>query len=186
MKYPGKFFVLEGGNAAGKTTQFKMLIERLTNAGHDVVTFDFPQYDNESSYFVREYLAGNYGKGGQVGPYTASVFFALDRFTAKEAIAQALSEGKVVLANRFTGSNMAHQGTKFTHPEERRGYFIWLDNLEYQMLGIPRPTSSIVLRVDAETSHKLIHDRAKEDPSHLIDIHEADIEHIKRSVLREE
>jgi thymidylate kinase/thymidylate synthase ThyX len=182
MSINGKFFVLEGGNAAGKTTQFKMLVERLLEAGHDVVTFDFPQYDKPSSYFLKEYLAGNYGTGKQVGPYTASVFFALDRFQAKEAITKALTEGKIVLANRFTGSNMAHQGTKFTHPEERRGYFIWLDNLEYQMLGIPRPTASIVLRVDAETSHELIQKRAKEDPSHLVDIHEADINHIKRSV----
>jgi thymidylate kinase/thymidylate synthase ThyX len=178
----GKFFVIEGGNAAGKKTQFKMLAEKLVQQGFDVVTFDFPQYDSESSYFVREYLAGNYGSAEHVGPYTASTFYALDRFAAKKSIAQALSEGKIVLANRFTGSNMAHQGTKFVHPEERRGYFIWLDNLEYQMLGIPRPTISIVLRVDAQTSHALIQERAKEDPTHLIDIHEADLAHIERSV----
>ena len=145
----GRFFVVEGTDASGKTTQFNLLAERLKKEGFDVVTFDFPQYDQDSSFYVREYLNGKYGSADQVGPYTASVFYALDRFSAKDAIKQAIDEGKIVLANRFTGSNMAHQGTKFVHPEERRGYFIWLDNLEYQMLGIPRPTLSAVLRVDS-------------------------------------
>ncbi len=178
----GKFFVIEGTDASGKTTQFNSLAEKLAKSGYDVVTFDFPQYDNDSSYYVREYLSGKYGSADQVGPYTASVFYALDRFSAREAIAQALKEGKIVLANRFTGSNMAHQGTKFIHPEERRGYFIWLDNLEYQMLQIPRPTISIVLRVDADTSKILLDARAEENPDRKTDIHEADLEHLRRSV----
>ncbi|MCA9328547.1 FAD-dependent thymidylate synthase, partial [Candidatus Saccharibacteria bacterium] len=112
----------------------------------------------------------------------ASVFYFFYRFAARDTIAKALSEGKIVLANRFTGSNMAHQGTKFAHPEERRGYFIWLDNLEYQMLQIPRPTVSTVLRVDADTSKKLLDQRAADDPEHKTDIHEADLDHLKRSV----
>jgi thymidylate kinase/thymidylate synthase ThyX len=178
----GSFFVIEGTDASGKTTQFRLLAEKLAASGYDVVTFDFPQYDQDSSFYVREYLAGKYGGVDDVGPYTASVFYALDRFAAKDAIARSLSQGKIVLANRFTGSNMAHQGTKFAHPEERRGYFIWLDNLEYQMLGIPRPTASIVLRVDAETSKKLLDERAAENPEHITDIHEADLSHLQRSV----
>ncbi len=178
----GKFFVIEGTDASGKTTQFKLLAEKLASEGYDVVTFDFPQYDQESSFYVREYLSGKYGSGEQVGPYTASVFYALDRYAAKDAIALAVQNGKIVLANRFTGSNMAHQGTKFAHPEERRGYFIWLDNLEYQMLGIPRPTFSAVLRVDADTSAKLLKERAEQNPEHKTDIHEADTEHLRKSV----
>lgn len=178
----GRFFVIEGTDASGKTTQFKLLAERLSKQGYDVVTFDFPQYDQESSFYVKEYLSGKYGSGEQVGPYTASVFYALDRYAAKNAIAQAINSGKIVLANRFTGSNMAHQGTKFAHPEERRGYFIWLDNLEYQMLGIPRPTFSAVLRVDSETSARLLKERAEQDPEHKTDIHEADEEHLRKSV----
>lgn len=178
----GRFFVIEGTDASGKTTQFQKLAERLASEGYDVVTFDFPQYDLDSSFYVREYLKGNYGAADQVGPYTASVFYALDRFSAREAIQRSLLEGKIVLANRFTGSNMAHQGTKFAHPEERRGYFIWLDNLEYQMLAIPRPTASFVLRVDAETSKRLLDERAAQNPERASDIHEADADHLRRSV----
>jgi thymidylate kinase/thymidylate synthase ThyX len=178
----GKFFVIEGTDASGKTTQFKLLAKRLAEAGYDVVTFDFPQYDKESSFFVREYLSGAYGAGDAVGPYTASVFFALDRFAARQAIQQALSDGKIVLANRFTGSNMAHQGTKFATSEQRRGYFIWADNLEFEMLAIPRPSANFVLRVDAQTSKRLLDERALAQPDRPTDILEADIEHLARSV----
>src|SRR3990167_6810148 len=152
----GVFLVIEGTDGSGKGTQHKLLIDRLESEGYDVATFDFPQYDQASSYFVKEYLNGNYGTADEVGPYTGSLFFALDRYQAAKDIRAALDAGKVVIANRYTGSNMAHQGTKFSHPEERRGYFILLDNIEFQMLGIPRPDKSIFLRVPAATAQELV------------------------------
>lgn len=180
---PGLFLVIEGTDGSGKGTQFELLAKRLQQAGHEVATFDFPQYDQESSFFVREYLNGKYGSAEDVGPYTASLFYALDRYEAGPAIQKALDEGKIVLANRFTGSNMAHQGTKFHNVEERRGYFIWLDNLEFVTLRIPRPTKSIVLRVPAETAQQLVGQKAKRSYTDAIhDIHEADLNHMQRSV----
>jgi thymidylate kinase/thymidylate synthase ThyX len=179
----GIFLVIEGSDGSGKGTQFKLLVDRLTKEGYDVATFDFPQYDQPSSYFVREYLNGNYGTSEQVGPYTGSLFYALDRYQAGPAIREALAQGKVVLANRFTGSNMGHQGTKFAHPEERRGYFIWLDNLEFQMLGIPRPDKSFVLRVPAEIAQELVDQKdTRKYTDKKRDIHEADLSHLKRAV----
>lgn len=179
----GTFLVLEGTDGSGKGTQFKLLVERLRQEGYDVATFDFPQYNQPSSYFVKEYLNGRYGGTDDVGPYTSSLFFALDRYEAASQINAALAQGKVVLANRYSGSNMAHQGTKFKHAEERRGYFIWLDNLEFQMLRIPRPDRSIVLRVPADIAQKLVDQ--KESRSYTDkkrDIHEADLGHLKKSV----
>lgn len=182
-KRPGLFLVIEGTDGSGKGTQFKLLVDKFKSEGYDVATFDFPQYDQPSSYFVKEYLNGNYGSAEEVGPYTGSLFYALDRFQAAQEIREALDQGKVVLANRFTGSNMAHQGTKFRNAEERRGYFIWLDNLEFVMLGIPRPDKSIVLRVPAETAQELVDQ--KEERSYTDkkrDIHEADLTHLQKSV----
>jgi thymidylate kinase/thymidylate synthase ThyX len=151
----GIFVVFEGTNGSGKTTQLKLLAKQLQQAGHDVVVFDFPQYGKSSGYFVKQYIEGEYGSADEIGPYTGSLFYSLDRFDAATAIRQALDEGKVVLANRFTGHNMAHQGTKFESPEQRRGYFIWLDNLEYDTLKIPRPDLNLVLRMPAETAQEL-------------------------------
>jgi thymidylate kinase/thymidylate synthase ThyX len=181
--YAGTFIVIEGTDGSGKGTQFKLLKKRLEDEGYEVATFDFPQYEQPSSHFIRKYLNGEYGGVDEVGPYTGSLFFALDRYEAAREIHAALEEGKIVLANRFTGSNMAHQGTKFSHPEERRGYFIWLDNLEFGQLKIPRPDVNFVLRVPADVAQKLVDQ--KETRSYTDkkrDLHEADLDHLKKSV----
>lgn len=175
----GVLIVIEGTDGSGKATQQEQLVKRLTAEGYDVATVDFPQYAQASSYFVRQYLAGAYGSPDQVGPYSGSLFYALDRYEAAPKIREALARGKVVVANRYVGSNMGHQGTKFLHAEERRGYFIWLDNLEFEMLRVPRPKLSVVLRVPAETASQLIEARGLPGPR---DIHEGDLEHLKKAV----
>lgn len=179
----GAFIVIEGTDGSGKGTQFGLLRQRLQDAGYEVATFDFPQYDLPSSYFVKEYLNSRYGTADEVGPYTASLFYALDRFEAAPKIREALEQGKVVLCNRFTGSNMAHQGTKFRNAEERRGYFIWLDNLEFEMLRIPRPDISFVLRVPANIAQSLVDQKAQRSyTDKKRDLHEADLTHLERAV----
>jgi dTMP kinase len=181
--YPGKFIVLEGSDGSGKGTQLKLLAERLKAVGHDVEIFDFPRYDQPSSHFVRRYLNGDYGPASEISPYSASMFYALDRYEAAPLINKALRAGKIVLSNRYVGSNMAHQGGKFSSEAEQRGFFIWADSLEFQLLGIPRPNLNIFLRVPAEISFELISQKAKReytDKTH--DEHEADINHLTRSI----
>ncbi len=179
----GLFIVIEGTDGSGKGTQFKKLTDRLQVEGYDIATFDFPRYEEPSSYFVREFLNGRYGSSDEIGPYTGSMFFSLDRFQASPLIREALAAGKTVVANRFTGSNMAHMGTKFRHAEERRGYFIWLDNLEFQMLGIPRPDLSLVLRVPAEVAQGLVDKKGERSyTDKKRDLLEADLDHLKKSV----
>jgi thymidylate kinase/thymidylate synthase ThyX len=178
----GIFIAIEGSDGTGKGTQSALLTERLQKEGYDVVKIDFPQYDSPSSYFAVEYLNGRFGSGKDVGPYTASLFFALDRYAASFQIREALDQGKIVLVNRFTGSNMAHQGTKFVHAEERRGYFIWLDNLEFEMLRIPRPDHNFVLSVPAEIAQQLVDQKESRGYTDLKrDIHEADLDHLRKS-----
>ncbi len=170
----GAFIVIEGTDGSGKSTQFELVRDKLESAGYDVAVFKFPRYDNASSYFVRRYLNGDYGKADDVGPYSSSLFYALDRFEAAGEIRQALNEGKIVLCDRFTGSNMAHQGTKIDNAEQRRGFFIWLDNLEFEMLRIPRPDISFILRVSPDIAHNLMAEKKR-------DIHESDLSHLERA-----
>lgn len=179
----GLFIAIEGSDGSGKGTQFKLLVERLKAEGYDVATYDFPQYDQESSYHVRQYLNGNYGTAEALGPYTPSLFYALDRFSAVQSIASDLAAGKVVISNRFTGSNMAHQGTKFDTLEDRRAFWQWLDQLEFGMLGIPRPDLNLVLLVPAETAQKLVDQKeARGYTDKKRDLHEADLSHLSRAV----
>jgi len=179
----GTFIVIEGSDGSGKGTQFKIVSDRLKEQGYDVATYDFPQYDQESSYFVREYLNGNYGSADELGAYTPSLFFALDRFQAAQQIKKDLAAGKVVLSNRFIGANLAHQGQKIDDEAERTKYYDWLYDLEFNILGIPKPDVNVVLIVPADIAQKLVDQKeARSYTDKKRDIHEADLNHLQRAV----
>jgi len=183
MQKQGKFIVIEGSDGSGKGTQFKQIAKRLIDEGFEIATYDFPQYDQASSYFVREYLNGNYGSADELGAYAPSLFFALDLFQAAESIKKNLSAGKIVLSNRFNGANMAHQGQKIEDENERTKYYEWLFETEYNILGMPKPDLNIVLLVPADIAQKLVDRKAKRSyTDKKRDIHEADINHLKRAV----
>ena len=174
----GLFLVIEGSDGSGKSTQYKLLLERFKAAGHDVKDIKFPRYEEDASYFVRKYLKGEYGGADELGPYTPSLFYALDRYDGGKQIQQWLDEGAIVLADRYIGANKAHQGNKIDTPEARQAYYTWLDQLEFQMLGIPRPNLNIVLTVPPETAQALIRKRGD---NQAVDIHDGDPEHLKRA-----
>ncbi len=118
----GLFIVLDGIDGSGKGTQFRLLSERLRAVGYDIFTVDIPRYEEQSSYFVRQYLQGKYGPAINISAYTSSLFFALDRYEASAEIRKALAEGKIVLANRFTGSSMAHLGGMLATTGEQEAF----------------------------------------------------------------
>lgn len=179
----GIFIVIEGSDGSGKGTQFNIIGDRLKEQGHEVATYDFPQYDQESSYFVREYLNGKYGDANELGAYVPSLFFALDRFQASQSIKKDLEAGKIVLSNRLTGANLAHQGQKIDDEAEKTKYYDWLYDLEFNILGIPKPDINIVLLVPAEIAQKLVDKKAaRAYTDKKRDIHEADLNHLERSV----
>ena len=175
--------MIEGTDGSGKTIQFRRLIRKLKKNGFRVSAFDFLQYKKPSSYFVREYLNGRYGGWREVGPKRASLFYALDRFDAARRIQSELEAGHVVVANRYIGSNLAHQGSKMTNRKERRAFFKWVYELEYGMLGIPRPDRNLVLRVPAHVAQALVDKKGTREyiAGKKRDIHEEDIKHLKRA-----
>lgn len=180
MEARGKFIVIEGTDGSGKTAQFERLVLSLPERMR-IATMDFPRYGEASSYFVQKYLTGKYG--GEVGPYAASTFFALDRFDAKLRMLQSLEEGRMLLANRYIASNMAYQGAKFAEKKAREEFYNWLHFLEYETFGIPKPDLNIVLHVPAEIARRLI---ARKPPREYLesgarDIHEEDLEYQKRA-----
>lgn len=182
--HPGLFIVIEGSDGSGKSTQLRLIVERLKAVGHDVEVIKFPQYDSTSSVFVKAYLNGDYGPAEQVSPYTASLFYALDRYHASFRLKSALKKGKIVVADRYVGSNMAHQGSKFTNLAEQRGFFVWEESLEFELLAIPRPDLNIYLRVPVDVSIKLMEKRTKRKYTNKKrDEHEKDEVHLRKTAV---
>ncbi len=178
--YSGKLIVIDGTDGSGKTTQLNLLAARLKEEGLNVEIADFPQYNTKSAGLVEEYLSGKYGGPNEVTPYQASVFYAADRFDASFKIKQWLKEGKIVLSNRYVSANMGHQGAKIGNSLERKVFFNWLNDFEYQLFGIPRPDLSLILHVPANVSFELAKNRAREDwKGKTKDIHENDFNHLR-------
>lgn len=178
----GKFIVIEGTDGSGKGEQTIRLVRHLKDIGREVAPFDFPRYDEPSSWFVGEYLRGGFGTLDEIGPKTASLFYALDRYAAAPQIRSAVDEGKVVVSNRYVASNLGHQGSKFSDPKEREKYFEWNYDLEYGINGIPKADLSIILHVPAETAQRLADQKLERKYLRgKKDLHESNIDHLKRT-----
>lgn len=184
----GKFFVFEGIDGSGKSTQTRLLAEYFSKKGYKVEKIDFPQHGQRSSALVDDYLNGKYGSSESVGPYVGSIFYAVDRYDASFRIKQWLERGKIVISDRYVVSNLGHQGGKLIKSrKEWKKYVKWLYNLEYRIFGIPKPDLTFILKTSTGSSLNLsnkIIDPTKKQKRLLYlksdasqDIHEKDKNH---------
>ncbi len=178
----GKLIVIEGTDGSGKATQTNLLVERLKKEGKNVEVFDFPQYGNWSAVFIEKYLRGEFGSAKEVNPHTASLFYALDRYAASFRLKKLLEEGYIIVSNRYTTTNMGHQAGKIKDPIKREAFLKWLDQTEFELLGIPRPDIVIFLHVTPEIGQKLVEKKGHRDYiGNKKDIHEASLQHLADS-----
>lgn len=179
----GKFIAIDGTDGSGKGTQTALLVEALKAKGIPVMVTDFPQYGNESSYFVEKYLRGEYGTADEVGAKRASLFYALDRFDVSKRMHAWLEEGTYIVSNRYVSANMGHQTGKIEDKESRDAFLEWLEQLEYDICGIPRPDETIFLYVPPEVGQQLVDQKEARayTKGAKRDIHEADIAHLQKA-----
>ena len=175
------FIMIEGTDGSGKSLQTELLVQHLQKEGRPVEQISFPQYGQRSAVVIEDYLNGKYGSAQEVGPYRASIFYAVDRYAASQQIQAWLAAGKIVIANRYVGSNMGHQGGKIRDLAERKKYFDWVYDLEYNIFQIPKPSLNIILHVSAATAQQLVDKKGEREYLHgkKRDIHEDDLRHLK-------
>ena len=155
--------VIEGvSDGVGKTTQIKELYNKLISDGKEVIYHHFPSYGKPSAFLIEEYLKGNLGKREDIGPYVVSSFYALDRFyTYHNELKSALDEGKIVLLDRYTTSNLIYQGALF---EEGKDEFLnYICDYEYNKLGLKKPDLVIYLKLDKSIANTLRNNRGNKD-----------------------
>lgn len=172
-----KLIVIEGVDGAGKSTQIKLLQEYFLSLGYSYEYMHFPR--TESPYFgelIARFLRGEFGSLDAVDPYLVAMLYAGDRKDASETISSWLKEGKVVLLDRYTYSNIAYQCAKLHDSEDQDALMNWILALEFSHFKIPKPGLNIFLDVPfAFTEKKLSDKRIGSDRNYLngsSDIHE--------------
>lgn len=176
----GLFVSFEGGDGSGKGTQTRLTKDWLTEEGFDVSFESFPRYGNPVAKPIENFLNGKYG---QLHPEVASVLYSLDRLKASDDIRRVLArKSGIVLADRFTNSNLGHNGSKLDTDEERLEFFEQQRAFEHDTLGVPRPDHTFILMVPPEIAQLNVDKKdARSYTEKKRDIHEADAEHLART-----
>ena len=172
-----RLFVIEGVDGAGKSTQIKLLRDFFLKKGYDCEYLHFPRI--ETPYFgelIARFLRGEFGALNEVDPYLVAMLYAGDRMDAASLIGNWLKEGKIVLLDRYTYSNIAYQCAKLTGIPEQIKLMQWILSLEFDHFAIPKPDLNIFLDVPFTfTENNLTNIRTGNDRNYLngtSDIHE--------------
>lgn len=174
----GRMIVIEGLDGSGKATQAELLSAYLRGKAFDIYNLDLPFYSDSSSTLVKMYLGGEMGnKPSDVNAYAASTFYAVDRYASfKKHWQKEYESDKIIVANRYTTSNAAHQMTKLDEGEWD-AYLDWLFDFEYNKIGVPAPDCVIYLDMPVDISQKLLLKRYSGDEQKK-DVHERDVEYL--------
>ncbi|MGM9849629.1 MAG: dTMP kinase [Bacilli bacterium] len=190
----GKLIVIEGTDCSGKETQSNLLIEKLKSDGIRIEKFSFPNYNSPTGkiiggpYLGKSYICDGWFPEGapNVDPKVSALYYAADRLYNIDKIKFLLDNGVNVILDRYVYSNMAHQGGKLDNMSDRNSMYDWLDNLEFNLLSLPKPDISVFLHMPFEFSLILKKNREEDmdqnekDKNHLINAENAFIELAKK------
>lgn len=159
MSKKGKIIVIDGMDGCGKATQSMLLYKKLKENNEKVKIFSFPNYESDSSYFVKKLLKGEYGQLKD-NKYIVSLFYAMDRcITYHNDIKKYYNEGYTIILDRYYTSNIIYQLPKDNH----FSYLKFIKDIEVDKLELPTPDLTIYLVSNPNVSDLLLNKRYNND-----------------------
>ncbi len=138
----GRFISFEGGEGSGKSTQIRILAERLDASKLRAIVTREPG-GSPGAEIIRHLLLSGMGK--LLGPDAETLLFAAARDDhVRTVIRPALSQGVWVLCDRFSDSTRAYQGTLGKVAPEI------MNAMERVTTGNLKPDLTIILDVPVE------------------------------------
>jgi dTMP kinase len=129
----GRIVVIEGMDKAGKTTQSRVLVSALRNKGKLCASLDFPDYSTPIGREIKSFLDGKRDYPDE----TKLMLLSANRWERKETIDRMLSNGTILVMNRYYHSNLAYGLSKNLELD-------WLMTLDR---GLPKEDLCIVLEI---------------------------------------
>jgi len=139
----GLFITFEGPDGSGKSTQARLLAERLRSAGHPVLETVEPG-GTAIGQQIRRILLDPANRELRPIPELLLMFAARAQ-NVEQSVLPALAEGKIVISDRFTDSSIAYQGAGHGLPWE-----IVLDVDRIACHGLV-PDLTLSIDIDTET-----------------------------------
>ena len=172
------FFVFEGLDGCGKSTQIEMFLNHLRRRNLPCRCLHFPR--TTGSFFadmIARFLRGEFGEASEVPTEFVALLYAGDRAQATDDIKEWRQQKVCIVADRYTYSNLAFQAAKVEGQEQKKRVHDWIETLEFQHYAIERPVLSIYLHVPFEfVQSQLSRQRSGDERKYLNgkdDIHEA-------------
>lgn len=174
-KNKGLLFTFEGIDASGKNTQSRMLFDYLKSKEIASEYLSFPDYSTPIGREIENFLARN----REYNLESRHLLYAANRYEHKESIERWIAEGKIVVINRYSESNLAYGVANGISLD-------WLRQIESRM---PRSDYVIYLRISPEDSktRKENRDRYETDLDFLrrvTKVYEVLVEHGRWFIIR--
>lgn len=136
----GAFIVLEGIDGSGKTTVSRRVADELSSRGFRVEVTAEPTHEGIGA-FIRS------GDAGKVSQRAESLLFTADRYEHTAEIGRMVSEGAVVICDRYYASTIAYQSAKL---DGDSADIAWLRGLCEPFIS--EPDAVILLDLDPDAS----------------------------------
>ncbi len=150
---------LYGINNIGKSTQALRLVEKLKAEGYDAAYVKYPVYDVvPTGVYLNGFLRS--GEAQNISEEELQTWFTLNRFQFEPTLKEWLAEGKIVVAEDYTGTGIAWGTVKGAKTE-------WLEQL-----NAPLQKEDLAILLDGERFIKAT------EEGHL---HETNDDFMKRS-----
>ncbi|OYT36862.1 hypothetical protein B6U91_00240 [Candidatus Pacearchaeota archaeon ex4484_71] len=161
-KRKGKIISYEGTDGSGKKTNSLRAAAALNEMGFPTRWLTFPVYDHPFGKMIGGPFLGKpeigesyFDDPSKVDRISASLLYAAERRYELPLINKILNSGENIIFDRWVDSNKGMQGGKIRDPVEREKFFNWIDELEYRIVGLPRPDIKIFLYMPFDVAMEL-------------------------------
>ncbi|MDO8512736.1 MAG: hypothetical protein Q7S57_05675 [bacterium] len=164
--HKGLLLVNEGPDGSGKETQTRLLCDYLEGEGYNLVKFSFPTYKQDPVADLIRFMLHEAKDDWNTRDWRSkAVLYASNRLRFAPEMRAALEvPGNVVICDRFVSSNQGHMGALAEDPTERLQRYAWIDHLEFEMMGLPRPDVVLLHTMPSEMRAQLLMKRENGNP----------------------